>query len=188
MKRLRRIVLACLLVVLPVGASAAGAQAPAAPGRPALWRTYDLIVDLNHLPRTYTCDQLWYVFYNLLARLGAPYSSLNVLPYRCSRTPAGDMRSPRVQVHLQMPRLLHGTAVKWATLQAVRRRIELGPGKPKTLHASDCQLLRQIRETLLDALPVKVVRSRLRCAAGAHFGLTVSAWVALPRKAPAPGG
>ena len=186
MNRLRRMMLVCLLAAFPVGAWAAAAHGRG-PQRPALWRTYDMIVDLDNLPRTYTCDQLWYVFYDILARLKTPYSSLNVLPYRCSRTPSGDLRSPRVQVQFQMPRVLRGKAVKWATLKAVRRRIVIGPGKPKRLTASDCQLLRQIRATLFESLPVKIVRSNLNCAASAHFGLTLQLWVAAPHKPAAAG-
>ena len=187
MNRLRSMGLVCLLAALPSGAWAAAAH-DRGPSRPALWRTYDMIVDLDNLPRTYTCDELWYVFYDLLARLGTPYGSLNVLPYHCSRTPSGDLRSPRVQVHFQMPRVLHGKAVKWATLRAVRRRIFIGPGKPKRLTAADCQLLSQIRATLLESMPVKIVRSNLNCASGGHFGLTLQLWVAAPGTPEAAGG
>jgi hypothetical protein len=187
MNRLRSMALVCLLAALPSGAWAAAAR-DQGPQRPALWRTYAMIVDLDNLPRTYTCDELWYVFYDMLARLGAPYATLNVLPYRCSRTPTGDLRSPRVQVHFQMPRVLRGKAVKWATLRAVHRRIVIGPGRPKRLTAADCELLRQIRGTLLDALPVKIIHGRLNCAAGGHFGLTLQLWVAAPSTPQAPGG
>ena len=187
MNRLRSLVLVCVLAALPSGAWAAAAHDVGAP-QPAMWRTYDMIVDLDNLPRTYTCDQLWYVFYDMLARLGTPYATLNVLPYRCSRTPSGDLRSPRVQVHFQMPSVLRGKAVKWATLRAVRRRVVIGPGKPKRLTAADCELLRQIRGTLLESLPVKIVRSTLHCAAGGRFGLTLRLWVAAPGKPGAAGG
>ena len=168
---------ACLLAAVPLSALA-GALPKRAPGRPAVWRTYDMIVDLNDLSRTYTCDDLWYVFHGILLRLGAPISSLSVLPNRCSRTRSGDLRSPRVEVHFQMPSVVRGAAVKWATLSAVRRRVPIRPGEPRTLKASDCRLLRQIRDTLLDSLPVQVVRTDLDCAPGARFGLTVRAWVA----------
>lgn len=179
MKRLRGIAVGCLLGMIPASAWAVAA-APAAVPQPAVWQTYNMIVDLDHLSRTYTCDELWYVFDGILLRLGVPIDSLNVLPYRCSRTRSGDQRSPRVQVRFRMPRVVHGAAVKWAQLHAVRRRITIRPGEPKTLKHADCRLLRQIRQTLLESLPVQVVRSDLHCAQGGQFGLTVQAWVASP--------
>ena len=81
------------------------AGAWAAP-RPAIWRTYDMIVDFQNLPRTYTCDQLWYEFHGILLRLGAPAASINILPYDCSPAPAGDLKSPHVEIRFQLPFVL----------------------------------------------------------------------------------
>ncbi len=177
MRGWRGILLGGLLAVVPMCGWASSVQ-PDVAAQPAIWRTYDLVVDLDQLSRTYTCDQLWYVFHGILLRLGVPIASLNVLPYRCSRTPSGDLRSPRVQVSFRMPAVVHGAAVKWAQLSAVDRLIVIRPGEPKRLKPTDCRLLRQIRETLLASLPVHVVRGELHCASGGRFGLTVRAWVA----------
>lgn len=56
----RHVILAGTLAMIPAVAphrvwARTAAQGGAAP-RPAIWRTYDMIVDLTHLPRTYTCD------------------------------------------------------------------------------------------------------------------------------------
>src|SRR5690348_4653616 len=59
--------------------------AVAAP-RPALWRTFNMIVNLQNLPRTYTCNELWYELHGILQRLGAWPYSINILPYNCSPT------------------------------------------------------------------------------------------------------
>ena len=181
MRRLRGFVWTCLVGVMPALGAGAHVVRPAAPGQPAVWRTYDLIVDLDKLPRTYSCDQLWYVFRGVLLRLGVPSDSVHILPYRCSRSPSGDLRSPRVQVSFRMPSILHGKAVQWAQLRAVRRTVTVQPGEPKRLGPTDCRLLRQIRETLLATLPVQVLSSDLHCGAGAHFGVTVRDWVAAAR-------
>jgi hypothetical protein len=155
----------------------AGPGASAA-ARPALWRTFNMIVNLQNLPRTYTCNQLWYELHGILQRLGAWPYSINILPYNCSPTPSGYLRSPDVQVGFQLPFFLQGVAARTAPAKAVERTIRLSPGEPQTLHASDCQLMQQISETMLASLPVHVDEQRFDCSAppprGAEFNVTVT--------------
>lgn len=146
--------------------------------RPAIWRTYDMIVDFQNLPRTYTCDELWYEFHGILLRLGAPLASINILPYHCSPSPSGYMRSPHVQVQFQLPFVVQ-PGVSGAPIKAVERTVRLSPGKPKTLHASDCQLLEQIDNTLLASLPARVDAAHFDCSAPASRG-RFAATVSLP--------
>jgi hypothetical protein len=157
------------------------------PARPALWRTYDMLVNFQNLPRTYTCDQLWYEFHGILLQLGAWPYSINILPYHCSPSPSGDMRSPDVQVRFQLPFFLEGAAAKWAPAKAIERTIRLAPGEPKTLHPSDCQLLQQISQTLLASLPVRVGEQHFDCSApprqAANFKVAVSLPVAVQEQA-----
>ncbi len=159
------------------------ARRSGAAGRPAFWRTYDILVDFKNLPRTYTCDQLWYEFRGILLRLGAPSASINVLPYDCSPTGRGYLRSPRVEARFQFPSFVL-PGVKGAPITAVERTIRLLPGKPKTLGVADCQLLHQIEEKLLSTLGVKVDASRLDCSAhekgAGNFALSVSLPVVKP--------
>jgi hypothetical protein len=131
--------------------------------RPALWRVYDMLVNFQSLPRTYTCDQLWYEFHGILLRLGAPLASISILPYNCSPSPSGDMKSPNVEVRFQLPFLLPA-GMKGAPIEAAERSIRLSPGQPKTLHASDCQLFQQIDQTLLASLPIKVHDAHFDCS------------------------
>src|SRR5512146_306313 len=144
----------------PHDSPAAAAKAPDVSGdgtadaKPALWRTYDMILNFQSLPRTYTCDELWYELHGILLRLGAWPYSVSILPYHCSPKPSGDMKSPDVQVRFQLPFFLHGAAATSAPAKAIERSIRLSPGEPKTLHASDCQLMQQISQTLLTSLPV----------------------------------
>ncbi|MGH8287538.1 MAG: hypothetical protein ACREV7_00705 [Steroidobacteraceae bacterium] len=157
----------CALALGCSGAMASGANGAVTPGaaRAALWRTYDMLVDFHNLPRTYTCDELWYEFHGILLWLGAWPYSINILPYDCSPSPSGAMRSPEVQVRFQLPFFLHGVAVKTAPAEAVERTIRLAPGEPKTLHSSDCQLMRQISGSLLASIPVHVDEERFDCPA-----------------------
>ncbi|MFI4886431.1 MAG: hypothetical protein ACHQIF_12805 [Steroidobacterales bacterium] len=164
-----------------------GTAATAAMGaKPALWRTYDMIINLQKLPRTYTCDQLWYELHGILLRLGAWPYSINILPYHCSPKPSGSLRSPDVQVGFQLPFFLQGAAAKSAPAQAVERTLQLSPGKPDTLHGSDCQLMQQISATLLASLPVRIDAQRFDCSApprrAANFDVTVTLPVAVKQR------
>ena len=180
----RRPIGAAVCALAFIGAWAvAGAQGSAAAGKPALWRTYDMIVNLQNLPRTYTCDQLWYEFHGILLRLGAWPYSVSILPYHCSPSPGGDLKSPDVEVRFQLPFFLQGVAAKSAPSQAIERTIRLAPGEQKTLQASDCQLLQQIDGTMLANIVAHVDEEDFHCAAGppksTHFSVTLSLPVAV---------
>lgn len=170
---------ACALSLGSVCAAAAGngSHGSAAAGQPAIWRTYDMIVSFQSLPRTYTCDQLWYEFRGILLRLGAPASTINVLPYDCSPSPTGDMKSPNVQIRFQLPFVLQ-PGVKGAPIEAVQKTIRFSPGKPKTLRPSDCQLLQHIEQTMFASMPVTVEAAHFDCSAppprSGRFALTLS--------------
>jgi len=160
-------------------AAAAGQESVAA-GRPALWRSYDVIVNLRNLPRTYTCNQLWYEFHGILLRLGAWPYSINILPYHCSPTPSGYLRSPDVEVRFQLPIFLSG-AVKSAPAEAIERTIRLSPGEPKTLRPADCLLLRQIEQGLLTSIEgSRVVDSHFDCAAPSQGAVNFNVTLRLP--------
>lgn len=165
-----------------IGAATGAGRESAAAGRPALWRSYDVIVSLQNLPRTYTCDQLWYEFHGILLHLGAWPYSVNILPYHCSPTPNGYLRSPDVEVRFQLPIFL-SEAVKSAPAEAIERTIRLAPGEPKTLQPADCQLLQQVEQMLLTSIEgSRVVQSHFDCSAprqAATFGVTLRLPVAV---------
>jgi hypothetical protein len=176
----------------------AGAVAKGSPGgRPALWRSYDMIVNLQNLKRTYTCNQLWYEFHGILLHLGAWPYSINILPYQCSPTPSGYLRSPNVEIRFQLPIFLQAT-VKSAPAEAIERTVRLAPGEPKTLKTSDCQLLQQIEQMMLDSIEgARIVEDHFDCSAQSsrggnfHVALTLPMAVKMPpvptaTSAPAP--
>jgi hypothetical protein len=136
-----------------------------------------MIVNLQNLPRTYTCNQLWYEFHGILLRLGAWPYSVNILPYHCSPTPSGYLRSPDVEVRFQLPIFLSST-VKSAPAEAIERTVRLAPGEPKTLQSSDCQLLRQIEQMLLGSIEARIDEDHFECSAppprAAKFNVTLS--------------
>jgi hypothetical protein len=166
-----------LLVVLPLaGGVCAAAGAPSA--QPAEWRTYDLLVDFQDLPRTYSCDELWYKFRDVLRKLGAR-AYITITPYDCGYLGGGEARSPHVEVKFQLPQPLQGAATRYAQISVIDQPVRLAPGAPRTLLPSDCEFVRQLQGTLLAALPLHVTVADFDCsAAPASFALTVDALLA----------
>jgi len=172
--RPRRVALLILAGALAATAAHAGPDSAS----PAQWRTYDLLIDLQDLPRSYSCTDLWYKFRDVLLRIGARRYML-IEPERCQVKGGPAERSPRVHVKLQMPYRLSAAQARYADTSSAEQAIRLAPGEPASLQASDCVLVQQLREELLQALPVRVAAADFRCsAAGGRFALTVDAQVA----------
>jgi hypothetical protein len=134
------------------------AEIVAAPIRPAVWYHYDVIVDLQDLPKRYTCDDLWYKFRDILLTIGAR-PDMEIVPHRCPGP------SPHVQIRFSFPHVLTGSQVRFASLQVVSGTVRLEAGHPRSLDVSDCALLQQIQDTLLAGLPVRVESGHLSCPA-----------------------
>jgi hypothetical protein len=166
-------------LVLPL-ASGAYAAAGAPSAQPAEWRTYALLVDFQVLPRTYSCDELWYKFRDVLRKLGAR-ARMTITPYDCGYLGGGEARSPHVEVKFQLPQPLQSTATRYAQLSVVNHSVRLAPDASRTLLPSDCEFVRQLQGTLLAALPLHVTVADFDCsAAHASFALTVNALLAVP--------
>jgi hypothetical protein len=144
--------------------------------QPARWRPYALIVDLSDLPKDYSCDDLWYKFRDVLTSLGAN-RQMTVTPYRCGHVKGEAMRSPRVELFFKLPEPLTAKQASWHDLYASSAKVKLEPGMPRSFTDSDCELMRQIKDVLLPALPARVVAYRLPCEAPSRhrpdFSLTV---------------
>ena len=156
--------IAKVLLGAMLSASAAGNPAPtgspAAPGHAAVWQPYDILVHLAGLPRPYSCDELWYKFRGVLVSVGAGRID-EVTPSDCASP------SPTVHVRFVLPRLVQGDSAGDEDIQAEQRTVELAPGTVAHLLASDCPLVRQIRQSLLADLPLKVLSSQFACRSGA---------------------
>ena len=147
-------------LVLPL-AGGAYAAAGAASAEPAEWRTYDLLVDFQDLPRTYSCDELWYKFRDVLRKLGAR-AYMTITPYHCGYVGGGEARSPHVEVKFQLPQPLQGAATRYAQLSVVNQPVRLAPGAPRSLIPSDCEFVRQLQGTLARRTPAARHGGRLR--------------------------
>ena len=133
-------------------------------GQPAVWRPHDLIVALHDLPTQYSSDDLWYKFRDILLALGAR-ADTKILAYRCADRVDAAARSPSVHLQFSTPELVKGAQARWAEIDAAPETISLSPGKPASLHDSDCELMRQIKDGLLPELAERIVSFDLDCAA-----------------------
>lgn len=157
--------LAPLLAAYPAAAAPMTAQA-------ASWVAYELSVDFHNLPRRYSCDELRFKVRDVLLVLGAR-PDLNVLMARCEL----GSRSPIVRVQFVMPELVERTSKRGVVVDAAAAIVRLEPGHPASLYATDCELMRQIKDGLLAPMARRVVSFNLACSAasssGARFNLSV---------------
>jgi hypothetical protein len=165
-----------------LSATYAAVPAHGAAPEPAAWLRHDIIVSLHDLPRTYACNDLWYKFRDVLLEIGAR-ADYKILPYDCAT------RSPQVQLNFMLPEALSPAQKQYADLDATPKTVEIQPGTPSTLKASDCDLVSQMDSYLFPAIPLKVVSSQLACAASAkeqpHFELSVAALTPAAKLSPA---
>ncbi|HYM28617.1 MAG TPA: hypothetical protein VET66_10730 [Steroidobacteraceae bacterium] len=167
---------------MALAASTAGSAAvtPAPGGSPAQWRTYDLLIDLQQLPRSYSCTQLWYKMRDVLLDIGARRYML-IEPYACATPGKAAALSPRVHLKFQLPFQLAGADTRYAEFTSLSKTVRLAPGAPASLERDDCELMDQLRGALLAAVPVRVSSATFRCGRPSpSFAITVVAAVAAP--------
>ena len=157
-------VLVTLGVLATLGVAPVAAAATAA-AIPAEWMPHDIMVRLQNLPKRYSCDDLWYKFHDVLLALGAR-ADLKILTWRCENSLAdAAARSPRLQLKFELPQALSGKQIRWSDVNAAPATVLLEPGHPASLDDSDCELLRQMKDTLLAELSDRVTSFQLACNA-----------------------
>jgi hypothetical protein len=177
MFRLTRLLFASALSTLTAWASA---TTPVPVGEPAAWTAHDLIVRFEHLPKIYSCDDLWYKFRDVLRTIGAR-PDLSILAYQCGQRLGSMAYSPQVRLHFYIPQALGPAQAQWADLNAEPRTVRLEPGHPTSITVSDCELLRQMKDQLLAALPDRVPKFNLACESPAtRWPFSVSVEVLTP--------
>ena len=177
MYKFRQSVLGCVLSATAALVSTTGFAVPTPVGKPAAWTPHDLIVAFNHLPEIYSCDDLWYKFRDVLLSIGAR-SDMRILAYRCGPGLGQLAYSPQVHLHFFIPQAVGPSEARWADVNVEPRTIRLEPTHPASIKASDCELLRQMKEDLIAALPDRVLNFNLACEAPVTrrpFGLSVEA-------------
>jgi hypothetical protein len=186
MDKFRLLVLTRLLSILTIAATtaivatAAKAATPAQASQPAVWTPHDIIVSFDHLPKVYSCDDLWYKIRDVLVAIGAR-PDLRILTYQCGASLGTLARSPQVHLHFSLPQAIARTQARWADMETTAQTVRLGPGHPASLTDSDCELMRQMKDDLLAALPDRVLTFNLACAGPAtHWPFSVSVEILAP--------
>lgn len=172
-----------LLLVACITLARAAAAAHA--GAPAVWTQHDLVIPLHHLPKSYSCDDLWYKFRDVLRALGArPDPSIFV--YKCGPGLGVLAFSPEVHLRFAIAQTLADTKTRLADVNVAQRTVRLEPGHPASIETSDCELLRQMKNGLLAALPDRVVSFQLACnAPPTRYPFNVSVETLAPVEGPA---
>ncbi len=167
-----------LTVVLSTSTTlACGADVTAPAGEPAAWVAHDLVVSFDHLPKAYSCDDLWYKLRDVLHAIGAR-PDLRIFAYQCGPRVGLLGFSPKVHLHFFIPEAGGSARARPPALDAAPRTVRLAPGNPPSITASDCQLLRQVKDRLLATLPDRVLSFNLACQAPPTrwlFGVSVQA-------------
>src|SRR6185437_13514290 len=142
MYKFRLLMIAGMLSTLATLAGAANGATPQKGTRsavqPAAWIPHDLIVSFDHLPRIYSCDDLWYKFRDVLRAIGAR-PDIRILAYQCGPKLGQLAYSPKVQLHFFIPQSLERSQARWADVNAEPRTIRLEPGHPASIASSDCE-------------------------------------------------
>jgi hypothetical protein len=168
--------LGCLLILSVLTSMPATGLAQAAPQtvQPAAWVSHDLSIDLHYLPRSYSCDDLWRKFHDVLLVLGAR-PDLKILTTRCERS----SRSPSVRLQFSTPEFVKRTSAREIRIDAAPATIRLESGHPASLNDADCELMRQIKDRLLALVSQRIVSFNLACSAPpsrrGHFNVSVQA-------------
>jgi hypothetical protein len=155
--------------------AAVGAAAPASAADPpvtAYWGQHHEVDELNHLPKTYACDDLYYVYRDILFKLGA--RPTQIYTYGCTRPGQAASGTPRVNLAYSAPRDTQGRP----GFQANRQSIRLAPGDPRSLTADDCVLLNDMRQTVIASIASTIDDHGLNCdsrKSKQHFELVVEA-------------
>ena len=166
MQRLVPYIASSIAVVMPaIGTGASEASTPV-PQR-AYWALHDEIDYLDNLPRTYSCDELYYKYRDVLLRLGAR-SDMTIYTYGCIGSKGAAADRPHVDLTYMIPQPVPPQLNSNSALRARLETIEIGAGNPKVLSESDCTLMDDMRQTVLSSFSKDIEVRGSRCGQGAR--------------------
>jgi hypothetical protein len=141
-------------------------------------------VQLSNLPKNYSCYDLWYRFREVLQKIGAR-PDWKITTQGCVFSGNTRARSPLVELVFYFPEALPPAQAKWSDVKAVPSTVSLEPGRaPNSLDKSDCELVKQIKDALLPALPVQVLDARIDCSSSTDakhpYKVSIQTLIAVP--------
>jgi hypothetical protein len=161
--------------------AAFAATAPPQNAQTAVWVRHVVNVRLRNLPRRYLCADLRARMQGILLEIGAREGA-TVLPRRCERVLGAAARSPTIHLVFELMQAGKNASASAPAVKTKQVTVRLEAGRPRSLDPNDCELLRQIKTTLLERLPIRVGNYSLACLMPEHarpkFGVTVHALVA----------
>jgi len=129
----------------------------------AIWAEHDLRVELQHLSRNYSCDDLSSKIRDVLESVGAR-ADVRIFVNRCGNGMDARVVAPRVHVIFSLPLELRGRLAWSADFYARERTVRIEPGVPPSIDDWDCELLRQVETNLLRPASLTIEAIHLPCA------------------------
>lgn len=171
-----------VIVIGPLAFITAGA-APAPGTRRAVWTEHDLTIDLEHLPRSYSCSDLRYKIHDVLQAIGAR-PNIRIDVSRCEPNLDTQLDPPRAHLIFSLPIEVRGHLADFYETFVVERTVRIEPGNPPSIDFSDCRLLRQLQLTLFKSVSMPAEANHLDCRAAVTkhvpFSLSIEALIAAP--------
>ena len=150
-----------LLAVASTAYATAGTAAVPAT-RNAVWAEHDLTIELQHLPKLYSCEDLTFKIHDVLQTVGAR-ADMRILVSRCEDGIDTRVVAPRAHVVFELPFEVRGHLADSADLSARERTVRIEPGNPPSIDYSDCELLLQLEINLFRAVPLPIEATDLTC-------------------------
>jgi hypothetical protein len=141
-------------------ATAGTAAVPAT--RNAVWAEHDLTIELQHLPKLYSCEDLTNKIHDILQTVGARVN-MQILVSSCENGIDTRVVAPRAHLVFSLPFEVRGQLAGSGDLSARERTVRIEPGNPPSIDYSDCELLRQLEMTVFRAVPLPIDATRLTC-------------------------
>lgn len=151
-------------------------------GAPAVWQSYELNFHYFGSTTYYSCSGLEDRLEQILREMGAN-QDVQVSASGCfGSADIGNMLSARIRV--RMP-VAPGES-QTETFRAASTPVTLRSGSNGSTGSGDCELLEQVRDQILPALKIQLVKDELRCIPGhANYSGRVLQVMALLPEAPA---
>ncbi len=148
----------------------------------AQWQSYDLLFHYFGFTTYYSCSGLEDRLKQVLIELGSdPKVKVNATGCFGSHE-IGNMLSAHIQVRMPTAQ----AAESEQTFAATSKPIKLLAGRPSDMGSGDCELLERVRDQLLPALKLQLIKDDLMCIPGqgsvGRQGLQVRALIPTPVK------